>query len=52
MVPEAIDHVGVVVYGYLYEFGDLGILKTPVGIWNLLNFIDNANNNSNPFPNI
>jgi hypothetical protein len=32
MIPEAIDHVGVVVYGYLYEYGDLGILKTAVSL--------------------
>lgn len=30
MVPEAVDHVGLVVYGHLYEFGDLGILSTVV----------------------
>ena len=30
MVPEAVDHVGVIVYGQLYEYGDLGILKSPV----------------------
>ena len=30
MVPEAVDHVGVIVFGYLYEYGDLGILKTVV----------------------
>jgi len=28
MVPEAVDHVGLIVFGYLYEYGDLGILKT------------------------
>ncbi|OXA63685.1 uncharacterized protein LOC110863020 [Folsomia candida] len=28
MVPEAVDHVGVIVFGFLYEYGDLGILKT------------------------
>lgn len=42
MVPEAVDHVGIVVYGHLYEFGDLGILRTVVRkkyknvIWDLL----------------
>ncbi|CAL8123019.1 unnamed protein product [Orchesella dallaii] len=30
MVPEAVDHVGIVVYGHLYEYGDLGILRTIV----------------------
>jgi len=37
MVPEAVDHVGIIVYGYLYEYGDQGILKTLV---NQLIFID------------
>lgn len=30
MVPDAVDHVGIVVYGHLYEFGDLGVLNTVV----------------------
>jgi hypothetical protein len=30
MVPEAVDHVGIIAYGQLYEFGDLGILRTPI----------------------
>jgi hypothetical protein len=30
MVPEAVDHVGIIVFGYLYEYGDQGILRTLV----------------------
>ncbi|ODM97796.1 hypothetical protein Ocin01_08868 [Orchesella cincta] len=30
MVPEAIDHVGIIVYGHLYEYGDLGVLRSVV----------------------
>ncbi|CAG7829860.1 unnamed protein product [Allacma fusca] len=29
-VPEFIDHVGIKVFGYLYEYGDCGILRTKV----------------------
>jgi len=28
--PDAIDHVGVIVYNRLYEFGTAGILKSVV----------------------
>jgi len=30
MVPEAVDHAGIIVYGNLFEYGDLGVLKTEV----------------------
>jgi len=29
-VPDSIDHVGIKVFGYIYEYGDCGILKTKI----------------------